>query len=166
MRTGRPVSSERRFSSPSSNAPPPVSWSAAFGSALCELAEGDPRIVAVTAAMRDGTGLSGFAQRFPSRFFDVGIAEGHMVAFAAGLASGALRPVVAVYSTFLQRAVDQVMHDVAIASLPVVICVDRAGVVGADGVTHQGLYDFAMLKCLPNVTFCQPKDADDLKDLL
>ena len=116
--------------------------------------------------MRDGTGLTGFASRFPDRFFDVGIAEGHMVAFAGGLAAGGMRPVVAVYSTFLQRAVDQVMHDVAISNLSVVFCVDRAGVVGADGVTHQGLYDIAMLRCLPNVTICQPKDADDLKSLL
>ena len=141
-------------------------WSEAFGSALCEIAREDGRIVALTAAMRDGTGLAPFAREFPSRFFDVGIAEGHMVAFAGGLAAGGLRPVVAIYSTFLQRAVDQVMHDVAIANLPVVFCVDRAGVVGADGVTHQGLYDIAMLRCLPNVTICQPKDADDLKALL
>ena len=141
-------------------------WSEAFGSALCEIAREDGRIVALTAAMRDGTGLAPFAREFPSRFFDVGTAEGHMVAFAGGLAAGGLRPVVAIYSTFLQRAVDQVMHDVAIANLPVVFCVDRAGVVGADGVTHQGLYDLAMLRCLPNVTICQPKDSEDLKALL
>ena len=141
-------------------------WSDAFGDALCALAEKDERIVALTAGMTDGTGLKEFSRRFPSRFFDVGIAEGHMVAFAAGLAAGGLRPVVAVYSTFLQRAVDQIMHDVAISKLPVVFCVDRAGVVGADGVTHQGLYDIAMLRTLPNVTICEPKDADDLKALL
>ena len=146
--------------------PPAPGWSEAFGDALCEIAAEDPRVVALTAAMRDGTGLTGFASRFPDRFFDVGIAEGHMVAFAGGLAAGGMRPVVAVYSTFLQRAVDQVMHDVAISNLPVVFCVDRAGVVGADGVTHQGLYDIAMLRCLPNVTICQPKDAEDLKSLL
>ena len=146
--------------------PSALGWSEAFGDALCEIAAGDSRVVALTAAMRDGTGLAGFASRFPDRFFDVGIAEGHMVAFAGGLAAGGMRPVVAVYSTFLQRAVDQVMHDVAISNLPVVFCVDRAGVVGADGVTHQGLYDIAMLRCLPNVTICQPKDADDLKSLL
>ena len=146
--------------------PPVPGWSDAFGDALCELAKDDDRVVALTAAMRDGTGLAGFAARFPDRFFDVGIAEGHMVAFAGGLAAGGMRPVVAVYSTFLQRAVDQVMHDVAISNLPVVFCVDRAGVVGADGVTHQGLYDIAMLRCLPNVTICQPKDAEDLKSLL
>ena len=148
---------------PAAKAP---TWSEAFGAALSELAREDNRVVALTAAMRDGTGLAPFAAEFPGRFFDVGIAEGHMIAFAGGLAAGGMRPVVAIYSTFLQRAVDQVMHDVAIANLPVVICVDRAGVVGADGVTHQGLYDIAMLRCLPNVTICQPKDADDLKALL
>ena len=141
-------------------------WSDAFGDALIEAARTDERIVALTAGMKDGTGLEGFARAYPSRFFDVGIAEGHMVAFAAGLAAGGRRPVVAVYSTFLQRAIDQVMHDVCIANLPVVFCVDRAGAVGADGVTHQGLYDIAMLRTLPNLTICQPKDADDLKALL
>ena len=151
---------------PSARPADPPSWSEAFGAALGELADADGRIVALTAGMKDGTGLSDFAARFPSRFHDVGIAEGHMVAFAAGLAAGGRRPVVAVYSTFLQRAVDQIMHDVCIAKLPVVFCVDRAGVVGADGVTHQGLYDLAMLRCLPNLTICQPKDAADLKALL
>ena len=141
-------------------------WSDAFGDALIETARADERIVALTAGMKDGTGLEGFARAYPSRFFDVGIAEGHMVAFAAGLAAGGRRPIVAVYSTFLQRAIDQVMHDVCIANLPVVFCVDRAGAVGADGVTHQGLYDIAMLRTLPNLTICQPKDADDLKALL
>ena len=148
---------------PAAKAP---SWSEAFGAALSEIAREDSRVVALTAAMRDGTGLAPFAREFPGRFFDVGIAEGHMLAFAGGLAAGGMRPVVAIYSTFLQRAVDQVMHDVAIANLPVVICVDRAGVVGADGVTHQGLYDLAMLRCLPNLTICQPRDADDLKALM
>ena len=143
-----------------------LSWSDAFGGALCEAALRDERIVALTAGMKDGTGLAQFAKVFPSRFYDVGIAEGHMVAFAAGLAAGGMRPVVAVYSTFLQRAIDQVMHDVCIANLPVVFCVDRAGAVGADGVTHQGLYDIAMLRTLPNLTICQPKDAEDLKALL
>ena len=141
-------------------------WSAAFGAALSSLAREDERVVALTAGMKDGTGLADFAGEFPGRFHDVGIAEGHMAAFAAGLAAGGMRPFVAVYSTFLQRAVDQVMHDVCIANLPVVFCVDRAGVVGADGVTHQGLYDIAMLRCLPNLTICQPKDADDLAALM
>ena len=141
-------------------------WSDAFGDALIEAARTDERIIALTAGMKDGTGLEGFARAYPSRFFDVGIAEGHMVAFAAGLAAGGRRPVVAVYSTFLQRAIDQVMHDVCISNLPVVFCVDRAGAVGADGVTHQGLYDIAMLRTLPNLTICQPNDAEDLKALL
>lgn len=141
-------------------------WSNAFGDALSELARSDERVVALTAGMADGTGLSRFAGEFRGRFRDVGIAEGHLVSYASGLAAGGLRPFVAVYSTFLQRAVDQVMHDVCIRNLPVVICVDRAGVVGQDGVTHQGLYDYAMLKSLPNLVIVQPKDEEDLKALL
>ena len=141
-------------------------WSAAFGGILAGIARRDRRVVALTAAMRDGTGLSAFAAEFPDRFFDVGISEGHAAAFAAGLAAGGLRPVFAVYSTFLQRAVDQVMHDICISNLPVVICVDRAGAVGRDGVTHQGLYDIAMLRCLPNLTIAQPCDAAELELLL
>ncbi len=146
--------------------PSVAGWSEIMGRALAEEAAQDDRIVALTAAMKDGTGLTEFAQNFPKRFYDVGISEGHMVSFAAGLAAGGLRPVVAIYSTFLQRAVDQVMHDVCISNLPVIFCVDRAGVVGADGVTHQGVFDLAMLRSLPNLTICQPKDADDLKLLL
>ena len=151
---------------PAGASAPRRGWSEAFGDALIERAAADDRIVALTAGMKDGTGLAGFAQRFPGRFFDVGISEGHMVAFAAGLAAGGMKPVVAVYSTFLQRAVDQVMHDVCISSLPVVFCVDRAGVVGADGVTHQGVYDIAMLRALPNMTICEPKDEADFAALL
>jgi len=143
-----------------------LSWSDAFGSALTDIACVDQRVVALTAGMIDGTGLVHFAREFPRRCIDVGIAEGHMVSFAAGLAAGGLKPVVAVYSTFLQRAIDQIIHDVAISNLPVVFCVDRAGVVGADGVTHQGLYDIALLRSIPNLTLCQPKDAEDLKALL
>ena len=143
-----------------------VGWSEAFGTALADLARRDRRIVALTAGMKDGTGLASFAEEFPGRFHDVGIAEGHMVAFAAGLAAGGMRPVVAVYSTFLQRAVDQVMHDVCISRLPVVFCVDRAGVVGADGPTHQGVFDIAMLRCLPNLVIAQPCDSEDLKRML
>ncbi len=141
-------------------------WSDVFGDALFARAEKDDRIVALTAGMTGGTGLAKFAQRFRNRFYDVGIAEGHMVSFAAGLAAGGLRPVVAIYSTFLQRAVDQVMHDVCIANLPVVFCVDRAGVVGSDGVTHQGLYDIAMFRAIPNLTICQARDAEDFGVLL
>ena len=146
--------------------PKPRSWSDAFGEILSGFARADPRVVALTAGMRDGTGLAAFAAEFPSRIYDVGISEGHLLAFAAGLAAGGRRPVVAVYSTFLQRAIDQVMHDICIPRLPVVICVDRAGVVGADGVTHQGLYDYPMLKSLPNLTICQPKDEADFRSLL
>ena len=141
-------------------------WSDAFGDAVRAVARRDGRVAALTAAMCDGTGLGGFAEEFPDRFFDVGIAEEHMVAFAAGLAAGGMRPVVAVYSTFLQRAVDQVMHDVCLPNLPVVFCVDRAGVVGADGATHQGVFDVAMLRCLPNLAICQPRDEDDMRRLL
>ena len=147
-------------------AKPSRTWSDAFGEALAEFARADDRVVAITAGMKTGVGLQDFAAEFPQRFFDTGIAEGHAVSFAAGLAAGGMRPVFAVYSTFLQRAVDQVMHDVCISNLPVVFCVDRAGIVGSDGVTHQGLYDFAMLRCLPNLTICQPKDEADLKALL
>ena len=143
-----------------------ISWSSAFGDAVCELARTDSRICALTAAMKDGTGLNQFAAEFPDRFFDVGIAEEHLLGFSAGLAAGGLRPIVAIYSTFLQRAVDQVMHDLAITNLPVIIGVDRAGVVGADGVTHQGLYDLAMLRAIPNVVIAEPRDAADLKSLL
>lgn len=141
-------------------------WSARFGAIACEAARADRRIVALTAAMADGTGLAPFAAAFPGRFCDVGIAEGHLVAFAAGLAAGGMRPLVAVYSTFLQRAVDQIMHDVCLPGLPVVFCVDRAGVVGADGATHQGVFDIAMLRALPNLTICQPRDAADFAALM
>lgn len=140
-------------------------WSQVFGETIVDFAARDDRIVALTAAMKDGTGLDVFAERFPDRFYDVGISEGHLVAFAAGLAGGGMRPVVAVYSTFLQRAIDQVMHDVCIASLPVVFCIDRAGVVGADGMTHQGVFDLAMLRSLPNLTICQPVDEEDFRKL-
>ncbi len=133
-------------------------YSEAFGAALTAQAEKDPRIVAITASMRTGTGLDGFAERFPKRFFDVGICEGHAVTFAAGLAAGGLRPVVALYSTFMQRSVDNVFHDVCLQKLPVLCCLDRAGVVGADGSTHHGIYDIPMLQCLPNITLMQPRD--------
>lgn len=142
-----------------------LSWSEVFGEAICEAAVKDDRVCALTAAMKDGTGLARFADIFPRRFFDVGIAEEHMVAMAGGLAAGGMRPVVAVYSTFLQRAVDQVMHDVCLAKLPVIFCVDRAGAVGADGCTHQGVFDIAMLRCLPGLVICEPKDADDFRAL-
>lgn len=160
------VSPRRKDPAPQAKPQQAQSWSQAMGETLCALAREDKRICAITAAMEKGTGLAPFAAEFPDRFRDVGIAEGHMVAFAAGLAAGGMRPFVAVYSTFLQRAIDQVMHDVCIANLPVVFCVDRAGVVGEDGATHQGIYDFAMLKCLPNLTIVQPSNAADLASLI
>lgn len=141
--------------------PPPMlrprtTFSEAFGEALCALAERDSRVVAVTAAMRDGTGLAGFFRRFPGRAYDVGICEEHAVAFAAGLAAAGFRPFVALYSTFAQRAVDCVMHDVCLPHLPVTLCLDRAGSVGADGPTHHGLYDIAMLRALPGLSLRAP----------
>jgi len=141
-------------------------YSRAFGEALTALADENPAIVAITAAMAGGTGLEPFAARHPSRFFDVGICEGHAAVFAAGLAASGYRPFFAVYSTFLQRAVDCVMHDVCIPNLPVVFCADRAGVVGSDGPTHHGIYDIPMLRCLPNLTIMQPKDTVELVAML
>jgi len=143
-----------------------TTWSQAFGTIACELAHKDPRAVAITAAMRDGTGLAEFARRFPDRFFDVGIAEPHAVTFAAGLAAAGMRPLVAIYSTFLQRAYDQLVHDVARQRLPVIFCLDRAGVVGEDGATHQGLFDLAYLRHIPGMTVACPRDVPDLKALL
>lgn len=141
-------------------------YSKVFGVALTALADENPAIVAITAAMCGGTGLEPFAERHPKRFFDVGICEAHAVVFAAGLAATGYRPVFAVYSTFLQRAVDCVMHDLCLQNLPVVLCVDRAGVVGSDGPTHHGIYDLAMLRCLPNLTIMQPKDTVELVAML
>jgi 1-deoxy-D-xylulose-5-phosphate synthase len=141
-------------------------YSQVFGQALASFADQDPRIMAITAAMCGGTGLEPFAARHPSRFFDVGICEAHAVVFAAGLAADGYRPVFAVYSTFLQRAVDCVMHDVCIQKLPVLFCVDRAGVVGSDGPTHHGIYDIPMLRCLPNLVIMQPKDSAELAAMM
>jgi len=142
------------------------SYTSVFGSAMCELAERDPRVVAITAAMTEGTGLNEFAARFPRRFFDVGIAEQHAVTFAAGLACEGLRPVAAIYSTFLQRAYDQVIHDVCLMNLPVTFALDRAGIVGADGPTHNGLYDLAYLAAAPNMTVMAPKDENELRHMM
>jgi 1-deoxy-D-xylulose-5-phosphate synthase len=137
-----------------------------FGQTLVELADQDPRIVAITAAMPEGTGLQGFAQRFPKRFFDVGIAEPHAVTFAAGLAAQGLKPVVAIYSTFLQRGYDQIFHDVCLQKLPVVFAIDRAGIVGEDGPTHHGIYDIAFLRSIPGLTIMAPKDENELRHML
>ncbi|TDA67799.1 MAG: 1-deoxy-D-xylulose-5-phosphate synthase [Clostridia bacterium] len=137
-----------------------------FGRALARLAEADSRVVAITAAMPDGTGLKEFSQRFPRRFFDVGIAEEHAVTLAAGMATQGLRPVVAIYSTFLQRAFDQVLHDICLQRLPVTLAIDRAGIVGDDGETHQGLFDLTYLRCIPNMTVMVPRDEDRLQHML
>ena len=143
-----------------------ATFSDVFGDAMNVVAERDHRVIGITAAMPDGTKLSKFAKRFPDRYFDVGIAEAHAVCFAAGAASAGLRPVVAIYSTFLQRAYDQIVHDVVVQNLPVVFCMDRAGVVGDDGPTHMGLYDIAYLRTLPNMTIMAPCNEDELLPML
>jgi 1-deoxy-D-xylulose-5-phosphate synthase len=142
------------------------SYTKVFGDAMLEAASRLDNVVAVTAAMSSGTGLDDFAERFPSRFFDVGIAEAHGVCFAAGLACDGMRPVAAIYSTFLQRAFDQVVHDVAIQRLPVVFALDRAGLVGADGPTHHGTLDLSYLRCVPGMVISAPRDGNELRDLL
>ena len=143
-----------------------TSYSTAFGDFLTELAADDQRIIAVSAAMKEGTGLDCFAQKFPDRFYDVGIAEPHAVTFAAGLASRGLKPVVAIYSTFLQRAYDEIVHDVCLQKLPVAFAIDRAGIVGEDGPTHHGLFDISFLRHIPNLVFMAPKDGAELKQML
>lgn len=141
-------------------------FTAAFSEKLIHLARKDKRVTAVTAAMPEGTGLDSFARSFPKRFYDVGMAEGHAVGFAAGLAQMGLRPFVAIYSTFLQRSYDQIIHDVCLQNLPVVFCLDRAGIVGEDGPTHQGIFDIAYLRHIPNLTLLAPKDAEELGAML
>ncbi|MGE4545586.1 MAG: 1-deoxy-D-xylulose-5-phosphate synthase [Pedobacter sp.] len=141
----------------------PASYTGVFGSTLTALAEKDDRIVAITAAMLEGTGLKEFSKRFPSRFFDVGIAEQHAVTFAAGLACQGMRPVVALYSTFLQRAYDNVVHDVALQRLPVTFAIDRGGLVGADGPTHHGVFDYSFLRHIPNMVVVSPRDEIELQ---
>jgi len=142
------------------------SYSEVFGKALCQLAQKNPSVIGITAAMADGTGLIHFQEEFPDRFFDVGIAEGHAVTMAAGLASQGFRPVVAVYSTFLQRAYDQVIHDVALQNLPVVFALDRAGLVGADGPTHHGSFDLSYLRHIPNMVIMAPSNGVELENML
>ena len=137
-----------------------------FGQWLCDMAEHDPLLVGITPAMREGSGMVAFHSRFPDRYHDVGIAEQHAVTFAAGLACEGLKPVVAIYSTFLQRAYDQVIHDVALQKLPMVLALDRAGIVGADGATHAGLYDIAFLRCIPHVSVACPADENECRQLL
>ena len=141
-------------------------YSKIFGKKLIELAEKNDRIVAITASMKDGTGLTEFQKKFPERFFDIGIAEGHAITMAAGMAKEGIIPVVPIYSSFYQRAYDQVIHDVAIQNLPVVMCVDRAGIVGADGETHQGLLDLAFFRLVPNLQILAPKNFKEFEDML
>ena len=143
-----------------------LTYTSVFSKTICRLGKADPDVVTICAAMPDGTGLTAFKKHFPDRFFDVGIAEQHAVTFAAGLAAGGMHPFVAVYSSFLQRAYDQIIHDVCIQNLPVVFCVDRAGLVGADGETHQGIFDLSYLSMIPNMTVCAPKNKYELYDML
>ena len=146
--------------------PPKTTFTQVFGQWLCDMAEQDPLLVGITPAMREGSGMVAFHQRFPDRYYDVGIAEQHALTFAAGLACEGVKPVVAIYSTFLQRAYDQLIHDVALQKLPMVLALDRAGIVGADGPTHAGLYDIAFLRCIPNVSIACPADENECRQLL
>jgi 1-deoxy-D-xylulose-5-phosphate synthase len=148
------------------SSPGKTTFTQVFGQWLCDMAAADPRLVGITPAMREGSGLVEFEKRFPERYFDVGIAEQHAVTFAGGLATEGLKPVVAIYSTFLQRAYDQLIHDVAIQNLPVVFALDRAGLVGADGATHAGAYDIPFLRCIPNMSIACPADEAECRQLL
>jgi 1-deoxy-D-xylulose-5-phosphate synthase len=141
-------------------------YSQIFGQWLCDAAEREPRLVAITPAMREGSGMVEYSERFPERYFDVGIAEQHAVTFAAGIACEGMRPVVAIYSTFLQRGYDQLIHDVAIQNLPVLFALDRGGLVGGDGATHNGAFDLAYLRTVPNMTVMTPSDADECRQML
>ena len=149
---------------PKSNAKP--TYSKIFGDWLCEMAEQDDKLVGITPAMREGSGMVEFSERFPQQYFDVAIAEQHAVTFAAGLAIGGYKPVVAIYSTFLQRAYDQLIHDVAIQNLPVLFAIDRAGIVGADGQTHQGAFDLSFMRCSPNMIIMTPSDENECRRML
>jgi 1-deoxy-D-xylulose-5-phosphate synthase len=151
---------------PAGTPPPPPRYQDVFAETLIELAREDERIIAITAAMPSGTSLSKFAAVYPDRFFDVGIAEQHAVTFAAGLATQGMRPVAGIYSTFLQRAYDQIVHDVCLQRLPVIFALDRAGFAGDDGRTHHGIFDLTYLRCLPNMTIMAPKDENELRHML
>jgi 1-deoxy-D-xylulose-5-phosphate synthase len=145
---------------------PGPSFSQIFGEWLCDMAEREPKLVGITPAMREGSGLVEFSKKFPDRYFDVAIAEQHAVTFAAGIACEGLKPVVAIYSTFLQRGYDQLIHDVALQNLPVVFALDRAGLVGGDGATHQGAYDISYLRCIPNMVLMAPSDENECRQML
>ena len=144
----------------------PPSYTEIFSQSVIDLASRDEKIVAITAAMPSGTGLKKFAEKFPRRFFDVGIAEEHAVTLAAGMAAGGLKPVVAIYSTFMQRAYDQILHDICLQNLPVILCLDRAGLVGEDGATHHGAFDLAYLRTIPNMNILAPKDENELRQMI
>jgi len=148
------------------SAPGAPTYTQIFGDWICDMAALDERVVGVTPAMREGSGLVEFERRFPARYFDVGIAEQHAVTFAAGMACEGVKPVVAIYSTFLQRGYDQLIHDVALQNLPVVFALDRAGLVGADGATHAGAYDLAYLRCIPNMVVLAPSDENECRQML
>jgi 1-deoxy-D-xylulose-5-phosphate synthase len=143
-----------------------LSYTQVFGDWLCDMAARDPRLIGITPAMREGSGLVKFAERYPERYFDTGIAEQHALTFAAGLACEGYKPVVAIYSTFLQRAYDQLIHDVQIQNLPILFAIDRAGLVGADGATHNGSFDLTYLRCLPNMTVMTPSDENECRQML
>jgi 1-deoxy-D-xylulose-5-phosphate synthase len=149
-----------------SSTPPKPTFTQVFGQWLCDMAAKDQRLVGITPAMREGSGMVSFSQQYPHRYHDVGIAEQHAVTFAAGMACEGLKPVVAIYSTFLQRAYDQLIHDVALQNLPVVFALDRAGIVGADGPTHAGMYDIAFTRCIPNMSIACPADEAECRQLL
>jgi len=157
VETGEPLHDPKKNAS---------TYTEVFGETLCRLAKEHPHLIAITAAMQSGTGLEEFAKKFPDRFYDIGIAEQHAVTFAAGLALEGMKPVVAIYSTFLQRAYDQVLHDVCLQNLPVVFALDRGGIVGEDGPTHQGLFDFSYLRHIPNLVIMVPKDEDEFQHMM
>ena len=146
--------------------PPKQTFTQVFGHWLCDMADKDQRLVGITPAMREGSGMVEFHRRFPGRYYDVGIAEQHAVTFAAGMACEGVKPVVAIYSTFLQRGYDQLIHDVALQNLPVVFALDRAGLVGADGATHAGAYDIPFVRCIPNMSMACPADERECRQLL
>ncbi|MGZ5037204.1 MAG: 1-deoxy-D-xylulose-5-phosphate synthase [Usitatibacter sp.] len=151
---------------PPKDAKPRPTYTQVFGDWLCDMAKADERLIGITPAMREGSGLVKFSQQYPDRYFDVGIAEQHAVTFAAGLAVAGMKPVVAIYSTFLQRAYDQLIHDVALQNLPVVFALDRGGLVGADGPTHHGAFDLSYLRCIPNMTVMAPSDENECRQML